>query len=614
MTVTPTTDSNDLAIAKPSLLTKYETLRRKESERLNALIDTFSRVDGLPTEQMEQARDALFHADHPYLIVLVGAFNTGKSSIINALIGEPVLEIGATPTTSKIAIVRHGPSLQRSQAGQTETVFFPHPLLEKVSLVDTPGLDSVFKGHDETTRKFLHRADMVLMVMLATQAMSAKSMESLAALRAYGKRVIIAINQIDLVEPEERETLRQFVADQSKQQLGFVPEVWLISSRLAAESQRESPRNEQLWRDSGFSEFDKFVNRALSDAERVRQKLDTPLQIVRNVMAQATATVREQQDALAEHRRSAQNVNTQIEAGLRDQAATLYETEEEINKSFAESIRRGREAIHDTFQWSRGVRLAFGGLSEIVGIGRFFRRFGAQTPAKLAFESHKVEEPLAQAPIIADRLGPRLEGRDVKDVDDLIGYTRKEIEELPASLQDNLIGTLQAPSSYDRSILRGIRDELMKLVDQARTVEFQRIDDSVRGSIAILAIYELLVIFVGILGTVIAASQNNGNWVFFFFGMIILMIAGVLVMPLRGMLLERRYADRLRGIKEEFTRTLDKAAKDQIAYGKQMRQDAVAPFMRLVDTQLSQIDKLKVELEEHQQAITALEKELSGLR
>jgi small GTP-binding protein len=599
---------------KPSLLTRYETLRRKEAETLHALLDSLGRVDGLPADQMEQARDAVFHADHPYLIVLMGAFNTGKSSIVNALLGETVLESGATPTTNRIAILRHGPALQRTTSGDNETIFYPHSLLEKVSVVDTPGLDSVFKGHDETTRKFLHRADLVVLVMLATQAMSASNVAYLQSLRAYGKRIIVAINQIDLIDPEERVTLQTFVADQSKQHLGNVPEVWMLSSRWAAEAQRESPRNEQLWADSGFGQFETFINKELSDAERVRQKLETPLQIVRNVMTSALSTVREQQDALADFRRSAQNVDRQLQAGVREQQDTVRQQLEEIDQTYAEAIRRGREAIGDTFQWSRAVRLAIGGVTEITGLGGIFRRFGAQSPAKNAFEVRKVNEPLVQIPAITDRLGPRLEGRDVKDVDDLITYTRKELERLPTSLQQKVIGKLQPPPSYDRTIMRNGRDDLMTTLDKARGLEFKRIDDTVKNTIVVLGIYELIVLFVGILGTVIAASQNNGLWIVFLLGMLLLMLAGLLVMPLAGKLLERSYAARMRAVKDEYAQQLDKAAQEQIAYGKQMRLDAVAPFMRLVETQVSQIDGLKTELEAHQQTITSLEKELGLLK
>jgi small GTP-binding protein len=601
---------------KPSLLTRYENLRRKEFEQLTGLLDTLGKVDGLPEDQMEQARDALFHTDHPYLIVLVGAFNTGKSSLINALIGEPVLGVGATPTTTKIAILRHGPAAQRMNAGQVDTIFHPSPLLERVSLVDTPGLDSVFKGHDEITRRFLHRADIVLLVMMATQAMSASNVNYLQSLRDYGKRIIVVVNQIDLLEPEEQATIRDFVAEQGKTQLGITPEVWMLSARRALEAYKTTPRDEALWTESGFAQVETFINKVLSDSERVRQKLETPLQIVRNVMGAAMVQVRQQQDSLAEYRRSAENVKGQIDASLREQETTVRTILEEIDKTFAESIRRGREAIHEVFQWSKALSLALSGLLELIGLARFFRRFGRQTLAQGAFAQYKVDEPLAQIPAIADRVGPRLEGRDVKDVDDLILYTRHEIERLPGAFQRKIIGNLQPPSAYDRAIMANIQDNLVVTLEKARTNEFRTIDKAVRNTIVQLGVYEVIVLLGGLLMMVALAASGKESGLVALLMVIILGLAlgGLALVPLRGAVMENAHANRVRTVKTEYATILAKAAALQVGYGRQMRQDAVAPFMRMVQAQVAQADQVKGELAAHEQKLTVLESELGDLR
>ncbi len=602
---------------RPSLLTRYEALRRKEFERLTALLDTLGKIDGLPADQMDQARDALFHADHPYLIVLVGAFNTGKSSMINALIGKQALEVGATPTTTKIAILRHGPAPQRSQAGDVETVFDPTPMLEQVSLVDTPGLDSVFKTHDEITRRFLHRADLVLMVLLATQAMSASSVEYLQSLRAYGKRVIVVINQIDTLDPQEQQTLRDFITERSKLSLGFVPEVWMVSARLALqayEEHPETPRESELWKASGFDQMERYIRGALGDTTRVRQKLETPLQIARNVVTVASAKIRDQQNALADYRRSAQNVKNQIEAAIREQQTTVRQTINEVDETFAEAIRRGREAIQDVFQLSRAFSLAVGGFTELLGLSRLIRRLGAKTRAQAAFEAHAVNEPLDQIPAIIDRLGPRLEGRDVKDVDDLVGYTRQEVEQLPEALQQKVIGRLQAPTTYDRSIIRNARDGLMAKLDEAKTVEFRRIDQAVRNTLVVLGAYEVVVIIGAVIAALSLAGSPDGSWALLLVAVIVLGLVGLMVVPLRGWIMEKTYGRRMFDIKTELETGLERVAQQQVQFGQQMRNDAVAPFLRLVETQIAQVDQLKTELEAHQQGLIILEKELSEVQ
>src|SRR5439155_26432492 len=114
----------------------------------------------------------------------------------------------------------------------------------------------------------------VLMVMLATQAMSASNVEYMQSLWAYGKRVLVVVNQVDTLDPEEQRTLKEFVAERSKISLGFVPEVWMLSARQGMEAQQQEPRNAELWNTSGFAQMEQFISEALSDAARVRQKLE----------------------------------------------------------------------------------------------------------------------------------------------------------------------------------------------------------------------------------------------------------------------------------------------------------------------------------------------------
>ena len=74
------------------------------------------------------------------------------------------------------------------------------------------------------------------------------------------------------------------------------------------------------------------------------------------------------------------------------------------------------------------------------------------------------------------------------------------------------------------------------------------------------------------------------------------------------------YGRRMLGIEAELEKSIDRIAQEQIEAGVRLRSDAVAPFMRLVESQISQVDELKSELEGHELGLVALEKELGGLR
>ncbi|RMG78206.1 MAG: Dynamin family protein, partial [Chloroflexi bacterium] len=209
------------------LYDEYVELRAQQQKLIADLLVELPKVDNLDEAYIHQARDAQFHTETPFLMAFVGPFSSGKSSVINALLGAEVLRVGPTPTTDRITILRYGEEPQQMTSGdETVTLFHPSALLQKVSFVDTPGLESVFQEHEETTRGFLHRSDLVFLVMLATQAMTARNVEYLKTLEQYGKKVIILVNQADLLTVEERQTVKEYVLSQSREHLGTTPEVW----------------------------------------------------------------------------------------------------------------------------------------------------------------------------------------------------------------------------------------------------------------------------------------------------------------------------------------------------------------------------------------------------
>lgn len=61
-------------------------------------------------EEIVLLREALKQLDQPFLVVIVGEFNSGKSTVINALLGTRFLAEGILPTTNEISVLkfRHG--------------------------------------------------------------------------------------------------------------------------------------------------------------------------------------------------------------------------------------------------------------------------------------------------------------------------------------------------------------------------------------------------------------------------------------------------------------------------------------------------------------------------
>lgn len=595
------------------LATEYEHLRRREYELITGLLDVLPRVDNLGEDRLAQLRDALFHADHPFLIVLVGPFNSGKTSILNALMGKPdLLAVSPVPTTDRICILRHGDHEQRlSAGGEVDTLFYPSPLLQKLSLVDTPGLESVFQKHEQITRKFLHRADVVLMVMLATQAMTAHNLEYLQTLKEYGKKVILVINQVDLLSVEDGESVREYVMEQSKAHLGYKPDVWLVSARQGLAARHEGEVDKPAWKASGLSRIEEFVDDQLNDVPRLKQKLQTPLQIAQNVNQAALVAVRTNQSALDQYQGIASNIEQQLAAQKRDQEKIVREVNAEIGAQFGAAAQRGTEAIQDTFRFGNALRSIWGGVLELIGLSGIIRR-GGKAYTNMAFERRKAFEPIQALPAVSEKLAPRLEGKDIQDLDDLVKYARREIEALPDSIKSKVIGDVQSPLKYDRTALQTVRGDLAALEDEARQVETGRIEQTLRNAMLYLATFEILLVIFGVVALKVPMEQSQDKILLLLF-LLGLGMFGLLFMPLRGRLLESAYVTRMLKLQGRYVDALTKAADQQIEYGMRLRRDAVQPLTRLIEAQ-TQIQTTQIQkLVSAEQEIGSIEKELASL-
>src|SRR5690606_10549808 len=210
----------------------------------------------------------------------------------------------------------------------------------------------------------------------------------------------------------------------------------------------------------------------------------------------ALEAVRGNQSALDQYQSISENVQQQLSGFRREQEKIVRETVEEAGAKFEETAARGSAAIHEMFQLTHAVRSVLRGVGELVGLARLTRRGNSYT--RTAFETNKVFEPLDELPAVIDRLGPRLEGKDVQDVEDLVKYARREISALPEAIREKVIGNVQPPVQYDREALQEVRDELDAIETEARTVETARFEQIVRNSLLYLGAWEVLLLVLAI--------------------------------------------------------------------------------------------------------------------
>lgn len=180
--------------------------------------------------------------DQPLLVTVMGEFSSGKSSFVNAFIGGDVAATGVAPTTATINVVRYGReragriigldggvselswdrlmqylrTLTPEEARRIDRVeiLVPLPQLEKINIVDTPGLNSIQREHEQTARGFIARADAIVWVFTAGQGGKASERQALQEIRAEGKRILGVLNKTDQLSSSERDEVCAYLASQ----------------------------------------------------------------------------------------------------------------------------------------------------------------------------------------------------------------------------------------------------------------------------------------------------------------------------------------------------------------------------------------------------------------
>ena len=230
----------------PQLLpASVEGLLREERALLRRLRGILVHLHA-STAQQQTLEDSIAQLDEPFLLIVVGEFNAGKSAFINALVGQSILKEGVTPTTALITLLEHGDALQQAVMDtKILTVKAPAEILRNIRIVDTPGTNAIIREHETLTSEFVPRADLVFFVTSAERPFSETERAFMERIRTWGKKIVVVVNKDDLLETaEQREEVRSFVADNARRLLGFEPEIFFVSARSAIREKQGEPVKE----------------------------------------------------------------------------------------------------------------------------------------------------------------------------------------------------------------------------------------------------------------------------------------------------------------------------------------------------------------------------------
>uniref|UniRef100_A0A7N0SYC6 G domain-containing protein n=1 Tax=Kalanchoe fedtschenkoi TaxID=63787 RepID=A0A7N0SYC6_KALFE len=285
----------------------------KEKVVLLEAIDVIKKAAPL-MEEVTLLTDAVAQLDELFLLVIVGEFNSGKSSVINALLGSRYMKEGVVPTTNEITFLKFSEldsgeqqRCERHPDGQY-ICYLPATILKEMNIVDTPGTNVILQRQQRLTEEFLPRADLLLFVISADRPLTESEVTFLRYTQQWRKKIVFVLNKSDLYQnANELEEAISFVKENTQKLLN-TDQVTLypVSARSALRAKLSASADEPVYemsdsssRINRFDELEKFLYSFLDGnssmgIERMKLKLETPVAIADRLLTSCSTLARQE--------------------------------------------------------------------------------------------------------------------------------------------------------------------------------------------------------------------------------------------------------------------------------------------------------------------------------
>lgn len=281
-----------MTVRRQTSLQAYEQLKLELADVIRSA-NILAREEKAEQLQRQYQELAVRLAEDQFNLAVVGQFNRGKTSLMNAVLGMDRLPTGIVPLTSVITTVRYG-TRERvllhyddrwlaqevtladlpqyvTQIGnpgnrlriRSAEVQLPAGVLRRgFFFVDTPGLGSAIATNTATTEDFSAEMDAVILVTSFEGPLSKEEVAFLERACRQSRKVFLVINKVDLVSDDDKAEVLQYVRN-TVRGIG-IPDLPLfaLSARdgLTAKLQREAVGPDR----SGLSDFERELVRFLT--------------------------------------------------------------------------------------------------------------------------------------------------------------------------------------------------------------------------------------------------------------------------------------------------------------------------------------------------------------
>jgi len=557
---------------------KQKQLLTQERDLLNRLQLSLTEYD-VKAEDLAALTESIRQLDDFFLLVVVGEFNAGKSAFINALLGERYLAEGVTPTTTKVNILRFGEEKRKSSLSENvESLTYEADFLKEISIVDTPGTNAIIREHEEITSLFVPRSDLILFITSADRPFTESERIFLENIRAWGKKVVLVINKIDILQsPEALEEIQNFVAENAKTTLKTIPQIFPISAQQALLAKQGKP---ELWQESKFEALESYIMTTLDQESRLELKLLNPLGVGKHLSNQYKEFFEHRLKLLLDDLVLIKDVEDQMIVFQKDMLESFQLRMSDIIKILLEMEQRGEDFFTEYIRLARILDL----MKKEKIQKDYEDMVVAEVPSQIeqkvtAIIDWLVDANLRQWQAITNHISEgrqKHKGRMVGDIGTFI-YDR-----------ERLINSIQKEAN-----------QVLKSYDKTR--EADQIARRSQNAVAATAAISAGAVGLGTLVTVLATTMATDVTGILLAGAMAAL--GLFIIPTRRRNAKKEMRAKVRMMRDQLTKSLSTHFNHEIERGLQEINDAIAPYTRFI----------RSENEKNQLAHQALENFLSEI-
>lgn len=544
---------------------------------------------GTSDDELQILRDGITQTEELFMVCIVGEFNAGKSTFVNALLGGRFVEEGVLPTTAQVCVLKHGDSKVQPYVDAfgevTEDVMekrLPVEWLSDMCLVDTPGTNAVVTEHEKLTRRIVPRADLVLFVTSSDRPFSQSESDFLQLVSSWGKKVVFVVNKIDILPDHDAvDTVVDFVAGQSAQLLGHRPQVFPLSAKDALRAKLSSAgpnfdpsfsAGSKHWETSRFAALEDYMRNVLSMDERVTAKLLNPLGVAESMAGSALSRIEHRKATLAEDVATIDLVQSNMAAFRKDMDRDVAFERVQIEKALQQMVARADQFV-DT-------RLTLFNLSALLDGDKLKADF--QTSV-LAGVEERIDEIVADVSGLVEERA-RNQARAVLDF----------LGRRPGDRSQSIVGTLH-DSHFD-----GVRFRLLNKLSGSvkgvmtaydRDKEAEALTAAVRSTLYQTAALEASAVTVGGLAAAHLLDVTGGM-----LAAGSLALLGTFVLPVKRRWQRAAFKNQVDKLQAQLDEAVAQRLERELHHISERILESVTPYSRFVQVERSKIAELEVAL------------------